>query len=47
MKELSKGITDFVKDKEVTRKKLTADGQKLTKEMKTQLDNLARAKPIL
>ncbi|GAM21883.1 hypothetical protein SAMD00019534_050580, partial [Acytostelium subglobosum LB1] len=42
--ELSNSIEKMVKDKENHRKKLTADGQKLTKDMKTQLDLLTKAK---
>lgn len=43
-KELSEGMNGFVKDKEVVRKRLTADGQKLTKDFKTQLESLAKSK---
>ncbi|EFA85233.1 hypothetical protein PPL_02233 [Heterostelium album PN500] len=42
--DLANIIEKMVKDKENVRKKLTADGQKLTKDMKTQLDLLTKAK---
>eukprot|EP01133_Synstelium_polycarpum_P005759 gene5759-6667_t len=42
--DLSNVVDKVVKDKEVHRKKLTADGQKLTKDMKTQLELLTKAK---
>lgn len=42
MKEVSLATSDFVKEKELVRKKLSADGQKLTKDMKQQLDNLSK-----
>ncbi|EGG18446.1 hypothetical protein DFA_03940 [Cavenderia fasciculata] len=42
--DLSNVVEKMVKDKEVQRKKLTEKGQKLTKDMKTQLDTLTKAK---
>ncbi|KYR00589.1 hypothetical protein DLAC_02608 [Tieghemostelium lacteum] len=42
--DLSTIIEKMVKDKEVVRKKLTNDGTKLTKDMKTQLDLCTKAK---
>lgn len=44
MKEVSMAMYDFVKDKEIVRKKLTTDGQKLTKDIKSQLDNLTKVR---
>lgn len=44
MKEVSMEMSDFVKDKENHRKKLTNDGQKLTKEMKAQLETLTKVR---
>eukprot|EP00026_Physarum_polycephalum_P006093 Phypoly_transcript_06134.p1 GENE.Phypoly_transcript_06134~~Phypoly_transcript_06134.p1 ORF type:complete len:485 (+),score=114.94 Phypoly_transcript_06134:175-1629(+) len=44
MKEVSLAMSDFVKEREVVRKKLSADGQKLTKDMKNQLDTLSKVR---
>eukprot|EP01132_Coremiostelium_polycephalum_P001301 gene1301-1643_t len=42
--DLSTVISNMVSDKEKQRKKLTGDGQKLTKDMKTQLEVCTKAK---
>jgi len=44
MKDFSNGVNDFVKEKDVVRRRLTNDGVKLTKEMKIQLESLSKAK---
>lgn len=44
MKEVSLALSDFVKEREVVRKKLTADGQKLTKDMKSQIETLSKVR---